>query len=288
MNLRIAPCFVFFVLFIQCGIAEKEETRNTIDYLEVGKMLKEIGAPRVVALKSENGKRLTIVGCPHSRDTASIEFDLIDIYFRHLSPDIAFNEGGPVADSIHFMSRNHAISKSGETGLLKFKCDQLGIKMLDGDFSAQDEFEVMLKRYPKEDLLLYYVFERFMIPYRYGFEGDKPIAEAYDHFISDYMMKHRFPLDGDEKTFTYLTSVYEKNLNQKFDITTADFSKFNFLTDEGKFGKIARVSKEIRDDKLMEKIKNAFQDHDRIFIVFGGAHVIAIEPALVDLMKELH
>lgn len=62
-------------------------------------------------------------------------------------------------------------------------------------------------------------------------------------------------------------------------------SRFDFLSDKGTYCEIGRASKVIRDKALLKKIENALQHHDRIFITFGGAHVIAFEPALKQIIQ---
>jgi hypothetical protein len=257
-----------------------------IDYVQVGLMLQDIGGPTVLDLKNNEGKQVVRIGCPHSRDTTSKEFDLIDIYFKHLKPQVAFNEGGHVPEDIHYTTRNEAIRDRGETGLLKYHCDIAGIKMLNGDFTEEEEFKTMLKLYPKDELLLYYTFERFIIPYKYGMDSDKPLEVAYTAFINDYLTKHGFPLTDSEKTFDYLRQVYQHHTGQVFELDKVDIEQFDFLNDNCKFCALGRTSKVVRDEALLKKISEALDQYDRIFVTFGGAHALAIEPALKKLLRE--
>jgi hypothetical protein len=257
-----------------------------ISYVEVGVMLQSIGGPTVLDLKNSNGKQVVLVGCPHSRDTTAKEFDLIDIYFKHLKPQVAFNEGGTVRQDVYYTSRNQSIRDRGETGLLKYHCDIAGIKMLNGDLTEEEEFNAMLKLYPKDELLLYYTFERFIIPYKYGMDSDKPLEEAYTNFINDYLTRHGFTLADNEKTFDYFKQVYQQQMGQGFDLAKADIEQFDFLNDNCKFCALGRTSKVVRDEALLQKISTALDQYDRIFITFGGAHALALEPALKKLLRE--
>ena len=36
---------------------------------------------------------------------------------------------------------------------------------------------------------------------------------------------------------------------------------------------------------LLRKIEEAFETYDRVFVVFGGAHAVAVEPALHQIME---
>jgi hypothetical protein len=260
-------------------------TYRTMDYLSVAKVIRHQGGPYVVNLKN-NEKRLIVVGCPHSSDPDAIEFKLIETYFNNLQPQVVFNEGGEIPDTLHYEHRDQAIQNKAEIGLLKFLCDQHQIKLMNGDFPENEEFNLMLNRHPKETLFLYYVMERFCNPYRYGFDADKPIVAAYGNFVRSYLLPNGFPLDASQQSFSYFTSLYKQNVGEEFDIKTADFRKFDFLSDAGKFTEVARASKEVRDSVLLTKIQFALKTHDRVFVAFGGAHVIAIEQALKDIMGD--
>lgn len=182
-----------------------------INYLEVADIVHGLGGPPILDLKNpRSGKQVVVIGCPHSRDTTGKEFELIDFYFRHLHPLIAFNEGGPIPDTVHFTSRNEAILQNGETGQLKFLCDKAGIKMVDGDLAAKEEFAFMLKEYPKEDLFLYYTIERLMWPSKFGIGGGQSFESAYDDFVTNYMIKNGFPLEPAQKSLAYFHTLYEE------------------------------------------------------------------------------
>ena len=262
------------------------EAPEMIPYLEVANIIHGLGGPHVLDLKNpRSGKQVVVVGCPHSMDTTGKEFELIDTYFRHLHPTIAFNEGGPVADNVHFSSRNQAILSNGETGQLKFLCDQAGIKMMDGDLAAREEFAGMTKEHPKEDLFLYYTIERFMWPSKYAGTGNQSFESAYSDFVNNYMVKNGFPLEDSEKSLAYFHALYKEKIGQPFDRETFDVSRFDFLSDNGTYCEIGRTSKVIRDKALLKKIEDALHQHDRIFVTFGGAHVIAFEPALKQIIQ---
>lgn len=279
-------CFLSLLLILcQPATAQQAYQYPTIDYLTVGKIASTLGPPYIIDLRKDE-KQLVLIGCSHTRDTTSKEFDVIALYFQSLQPQIAFNEGGQVPDSIHYNNRNESIVDKGETGFLKYLCDQQGIRMMNGDFTESDEFPVMLTRHPKEEVQLYYTIERFIWPYMNGFEGDIPLEEAYDNFIHHYLTKNEFPLTDEEKTFDYFKKLYQKHIGKAFDVATVDIEKFDFTTDNGKFCEIGRTSKEIRDDVLLSKIEEAFNQYDRIFVTFGGAHAIAIEPALRQMMNK--
>ena len=51
------------------------------------------------------------------------------------------------------------------------------------------------------------------------------------------------------------------------------------------FCEVARKSKELRDKYLLKEIEEQLKYHDKVLVVFGGWHVLAIEPALKQIIN---
>ena len=49
---------------------------------------------------------------------------------------------------------------------------------------------------------------------------------------------------------------------------------------------IARTSDVVRDRYPLAVIRKALKDHDRVVVVFGGWHVLALKPVLNDVVIE--
>jgi hypothetical protein len=49
--------------------------------------------------------------------------------------------------------------------------------------------------------------------------------------------------------------------------------------------KISRSSLQIRDSVIIENIYRTLQNHDKVFIVFGAAHLLAEKPTLEKLFE---
>src|SRR6202008_2422365 len=103
--------FILAFAIIACNTPAGEKL-DTIDYVIVGKMMDTIKPPYVIDLRN-NQKRLVFIGCDHNRDTTHPQFKIIEQYFNDLKPELAFNEGGQIADSVHFASLNEAASRKG-------------------------------------------------------------------------------------------------------------------------------------------------------------------------------
>lgn len=260
---------------------------NTRDYVTVGKMMDSIKPPYVVDARGGD-KRVVLVGCDHNRDPQHPQFATLQKYFQKLQPQVAFNEGGPIADTVHYKSIAEAAKARGETGALKFLSDGEGIKMMDGDMADSAEFKVMLRKYPKEDLLLYYIMERLVIPYLNGAYGNPPFEQLYAKAIKNWFADEGFPLSKSERTLGYFKSLYKSRIGHDFALTmNADVEKFDYINGgDCKYCALGRSSKMVRDSTLLSKIDKALQRNDRVIVTFGQGHALAIEPALRQLVAE--
>ena len=281
-----------FACFASCKtlIKTSEPTNDQypgVDYVKVGELTGLYDDPYVFNLRN-NQKELVFIGTEHTNDPKHKQFKIIETYFSHAVPEIVFHEGGPLLDTTHLKTSEEAIMHHQETGYLKFLCKNWGIQMENADLTAREEFRLMLQKYSQEELFLYYTVERLIYPFQHGFEGKLTLQEAYSNFINNYLSKHSFPITTEQKDFNYFEKLYKKHIGTSFNLATYDYSKFNFLVDNGRFSQIGRASKVVRDNALLAKIDEALNRYDRVFVIFGSAHALAVEPALVKIIKNKH
>ena len=278
--------FILFLLVHLIFSCKTTKTQyQTKDYLEVGKYFDTINDfPQVLKLKAGK-KQLIFIGTAHTREITK-QADSIDLYFNQLQPQIAFNEGGQVAKDKHYNNRNEAINQKAEIGQLKYLCDKQSIEMLNGDLASKDEFKELFKIYGREQVLLYMCCERFFALYKNNWiDTTKGIEKSYQkEFIQD-LGKDGVHLNKGEKSYDYMKKAYKNQFGDTLDVYNIPTEKHYFLKDNGKLCEIRRSSKVVRDRQLLKTIENALKKYDRIFIVFGGAHAIAIEPALRQIVK---
>ena len=289
--------FSFLILVIVAYSCRKTESATnsypTYDYLIVKQQLDTLNAsfsangykPTVSVFK-KGKKQLTFFGASHVRDTEHPQFKAIEAAFRQQNPQIAFNEGGQIPETEHYASRDSAILVDGETGLVKYLCDQQHIKLLNGDMSTDEEFVRLLTKCPREKLFLYLGIERFLQPFSQGFDGKMAIEEAYQKSFIDYLEKYNFKPTAQEKKLSYLYELYSQYFKQKVDLKNLIRVHEYYLTDKGAFGKIGRASKKIRDQVLLKKIDKALDKYDNVFVVFGGSHWVAVQPALKYIIEK--
>lgn len=269
-----------------CGSA-KTGAYKTRSYVRVGKLLKSTSSPYVINL-ARGSKRLIFIGCNHVRDSTDRQFTMVERYFTELRPQIAFNEGGQIADSVRYKNRNEAAYKDGESGCLKYLCDNANIRMLNGDLGDSLEFRLTLARHPKDQLFLYYVMERVVIPYLNGAYGKRPFGELYDRAVEEWFVRPGFPLAQDERGVNYFNGLYQKYAGHPFELTlNKDIERFDYVNGGNcAFCAIGRTSKMVRDSVLLTKIDGALNQYDRVMVTFGHGHALALEPALKQIMSK--
>lgn len=268
--------------------SKTDDSYQTKDYLEVAKFLERNPADNFpFVLKLHSGKKqLIFIGSAHTREITK-QADTIDFYFNQLQPQIAFNEGGQVAKDKHYPSRNDAIKVDAEIGQLKYLCDKQNIEMANGDLVTADEFNELFKIYNREEVLLYTCCERFFALYTNNWiDTTEGIEAAYKRDFVQYLESENVNLSSTEKEYSFMTKAYENFFGTEIDVYNIPTEKHDFLKDNGKLCEIGRSSKIVRDKHLLKTIEVALTKYDRIMVVFGGAHFVAVEPVLKQIMKK--
>ncbi|MBD2752383.1 hypothetical protein [Spirosoma validum] len=272
----------------QSGQTYDEPKRHfhTVDYVDVGKQMNRVPTPYIVDV-SHQSKRLIFIGCDHIRDSTNKQFAVIQRCFSQLKPQVAFNEGGQINESVHYSSLNKAAFEAGETGCLKYLSDQAGVHLLNGDTPDSLEFALTLKRFPKEEMYLYYVMERIVIPYL-SFGNQKESFETYFNDGVKWLVNNDFPLASHEQTFAYFNDLYQKYIKRPFvPALTGDVEKFDYINGgDCHFCALGRQSKMIRDSILLTKLDQALDQYNRIIVTFGKGHALAVKPALIQIMNK--
>ncbi|MEE1944988.1 hypothetical protein VRU48_07715 [Pedobacter sp. KR3-3] len=279
------------VVLLACSQNKKQEKAKTdsvrvyptVSYLNI--KLDAAGHlpsnPYILTFK-KGKKEIVFCGTNHLEDNSDINnplFTGIEKQFFITKPEVCVNEGGDVSKKI-YASKKEAITQNGEIGLTKILADSLKIKTVNGDMTDSLEFKELLKHYSKGEFLAYIVTERFM----WGFAGPNPpdstvLTKKYEKFIQGYIMKTGgVALTKEEQSLAFYQNNYQKLLNRPFSLAT--LAPTNPFDPKGKFQQIGRKSKEIRDQHLLQTIDQLLDKHNKVFVVFGGWHLLTCKPGL--------
>lgn len=227
-------------------------------------------------------KSLLVIGTEHSSDTANKMFAEIEKYFNQFSPQIIVNEGGTLTKT--YPDRATAILQDDELGLEKYLADKAGIKTISGDEPEALEFAELSAAFTPQEAMVYFGSERFVFPYLFGQYSGK-IEKLYaEKFINGYLKKRGVQLTAEQETFDYYKEGYAKGFGYPFHLDSIRQSNFIPFSTSHHFCEVSRKSKELRDRYLLKEIRRQLATHDRVMVVYGGWHVLAIEPALSQLM----
>ncbi|WP_121809848.1 hypothetical protein [Mucilaginibacter kameinonensis] len=238
-------------------------------------------------LRFKNDKK-EIVFCgvnhlPDNSDTKNPMFTEIEKAFFEFKPDVCVNEGGDVSKKV-FTSKKEAIQKDGEIGLTKILADSLKINTVNGDMTDSLEFRELLKRYTTGEFLAYIATERFMWGQRPPITDSSDFKANYAKFIQGYIMKTgAIKLSPSEQTLEFYEASYQKLLSRPFKLE--ELEPTNPFDPKGKFQQIGRASKEIRDQNLLRTIDGLLKTHNKVFVVFGGWHLLTCEPGLKQIIN---
>lgn len=165
---------------------------------------------------SNNSKRLVIVGTQHSYDSLNPLYQEMEQLFYAVSPQVIINEGGDLSKT--YSSLNQAIAENSDLGFDKYLADKVGIETVNGNEPQALEFQELAEIYSKEEAIVFYGAERFMLPYVFGeYEGD--LKEFYESkFIFNLMEYDKVPLTMEEQKFSYYQHAYEKYFDENLQV----------------------------------------------------------------------
>lgn len=288
MRKYLVPLFLLPFLGCKEDKIRSKEVFPTVSYLDI--RLDSNGHlpanPYVLTFRNGN-KQIVFCGVEHlsdPNDTNNAMYKAIEARFFDFKPDVAINEGGDVSHKV-YTSKTDAIVKDAEIGLIKVLCDSAHIETVDGDPSFETEYKDLREKYTTGEILSYITTERLMWGLKSGPVPDSAMIEdKFSKFIQGYFIRYgKAPLSASEQQLNFYKVNYEKLLGRPFSLEHLEPT--NPFDSTEKFQAIGRYSKEVRDQFLLKKIDSLLDSHDRVFVVFGGWHLLTCEPGLNAIIK---
>ena len=289
------------VLFFGCGNSQSDKKVNQTDKNVKSVRIHIYPTVSYLELKLDNGrlpsnphileftngkKKIVFCGTNHlsKSDVDNPMFTKIEDKFFSFRPTVCVNEGGDIYKK-KYTSKKDALLKDGEIGLTKILADSLRISCVNGDMSEEYEFKELLKKYSTEEFIAYVVNERLMWELKdRNLTKQEDVEKEYKKFIQGYIMKlGKVNLTETQQSFYFFKTSFEKILGRPFDINGPEPT--NPFEPKGKFQQIGRASKEIRDQNLMTTIDKLLDTNDKVFVVFGGWHLLTCKPGLEEIIN---
>lgn len=269
--------FQIGILLASCSEPQKSGNNSAINNPEIdSQQVKQF--PYILELKNK-GNHLIMYGCNHSFDTSNSMLTDIEKRLLKLNPDIVLNEGG---DWQIFDTKNETILKSGEQGLTRYICNENNIAVKTFEPKPKQEFDFILSKYDKNDVLLMYFCRQIS-----QLQRSQQIDDFQNYMIKylSYLKGNGFPIIDTEKEYDLLITRYEKFFKEKF-----DWTKFNPENVWPNYNNtiLNEINKEIskfRDRSILELIEIELNNNSKVFVIMGGHHLLKQEKAIKEIFK---
>lgn len=237
---------------------------------------------------SDGARTLTYFGAQHTHDPENPEFDEIKETFDKANPDIVYLEGFGEYINNHkqeVRERGQEVTpeEAKERGemfyTLKLAIDA-GIDFESPELTRADEIrQLEASGFSRDDIFNFY-FARSVDGYQR--QAKELSREACLEYISRSLDNVRTASNWPKEEFDALEQKAIDGLQvQDLDTYKASVDPIPW---EGKpqviTNDISRRLSQLRDEYGVERIAEGLKHYDRIFVVYGSAHAVRLEPAL--------
>lgn len=276
----LATSIVVFSFAASTLSAESKKPVKPRSYLELASTGKLSIVPYVWERRT-NGKHIVVIGTRHIRNPRSPMYDRIESIFKRVKPQLVIHEN-VAPPALSAMTRDQAIEAGADLGFSVHAARKYGASIRSGDASVQDEFKSLLAHYPPGDVLVFVTAQRLIGSNRKP--SVKSIVAEYPSFFENYLARNGIPKRQGFETWDGFLREYKRVMGRPFSRDSWNPDFINPTLNTGRLSEIARNSDALRDRYLLASIKKALQEQDRVVVVFGGWHVLALEPELDNLL----
>jgi len=254
------------------------------DYLQSKESTKLPNAPYV--WERESGKKhLVVLGTYHLLNPHAPMYQRMAAIFDRVQPQFILHES-LAPDDLATETRDQAIRRGADLGFTVQLARQLGVPTESADAPAQAELTELLAHHLAKDVFVYLVATRLVGSYR---NPDlKEAASEYPSFFHTQIIGYGVPVQQGWETWDGFLREYRQVTGQSVTAKTWDPRRLDPTLKMGRLNEVARTSDSLRDRYVLAAIRKSLRSYDRVMVVFGAAHVIALEPALGELFKDGH
>ena len=269
----------FFILLatilITCVNKNEKMNQNTDNQQKI-----DIIFPYELKLK-KGKKELLVYGIYHTFDPNDSLFVGLKEKLIIFKPNFCLNEGG---NWKIFDTETETIKKSGESGFIRYWCNENKILVKTFEPIPKEEFKYIQSKYNSNYVLLTY-FCRQITQLQNGQEIND--FEEYMHSYLYNLKAEGFPISDDiVDEYDSLIHLYENVFSEKF-----DWKKFNPKNvwpnyDLTILNKINKAISTYRDSIIIDNIEIAINQNQRTFVLMGGNHLLEIEQTVKRIFEE--
>ena len=211
-------------------------------------------------------KNLVLFGAEHTRNPKDVQLRLIKNKWERLQPTVALVEGRLGFLLPMFMN---PVENLGESGKVKELASRDDIPIYNWDLSKEELARRMQAVFNKEQIALSQILNPYFSNMRFG----KP-ANPED-YIAGYLK--RAANVGMEKEIKSVTDV-DRLWKKYFPATD-----WRNVSDEyglpGFLGEMMAVSNDLRNQQLIDAVKELTAKGERVFVICGSSHAVCVAPA---------
>lgn len=232
--------------------------------------------------RTEGPKHIVVMGTYHLLDPRSPMYQRMAAIFERVRPQLILHES-TAPDDLATETRDQAIRRGADLGFTVQLARQEGILTESADAPAQEEMQALLARHPAADVFVYVVATRLVGSYRHP--DLKEDASDYRAFFDAQIVGNGIPVQKGWETWDGFLRAYRQVVGHPVTATTWDPRLLDPTLNRGRLNDVARTSDTLRDRYLLAAIRRSLAKYDRVIVVFGADHVLALEPVLGEVLK---
>lgn len=235
-------------------------------------------APYVLDIPLQDG-HLLYFGVRHTNDPADPQISEIERLWSKSRSNVAFNEGGdpPTAET-----RDEAVAKYGEAGLIRFLARRDGVRVSSIDPSRASETAELLKKFKPEQVKLFFLL-RQVSEYGHANQAVRTLDDQVQITMSNLASVPG--LDVAPTSIRELDTAYSIFFPNEGNYKDVPASWFDPRKSGTFLNEIAVQDNLYRDEYMASLLTREVRSGKRVFAVVGFSHVIRQESALRSALR---
>lgn len=240
---------------------------------------------------SEQNKKILFFGATHTHEPGHEQFDTIQKQFNSFAPEIVCVEGNPTVNERTLEVRQKLtplapsnLESHGEGWYtLKLAVDAgIDFESPEPDFTEEIQHELD-QGHSKQDIFTYYLYR--MIDQYIRVHGVKSATACEDYLrpeMEQFISTCGWSRDDVASYFEIIIAELDIQNEEKYRnaVTPVPYTG----TVQAVTNDVARLSSQFRDEYILKRLAYLMNEYDRVFILFGSAHAVRLEPAMKTLL----
>ncbi len=230
------------------------------------------------------GRQIEINGMHHINDPEDVsikklEKRMIDFIDKSDRP-IVFVEGG-LPELPEGITKEEAIIKYGEPGLLTWVANKRGVEVTSPEPPLDYEVKELLKMFKPEEVMQYY-FSRQLLQWYRNKDKDKGIGPAKEYIENKIKSYSLVPgLEEMPQSYEHYADIFASEYSLRPEEMSEELAVKKLQSESfPESNSVSARSGDIRDEYIMQRIKDEAKEGRDVFLAYGSFHVFKFEQML--------